>query len=134
MTELPPLRILLVEDDRDIQKVASMVLERLGGFQVACCSSGTEALTRGPEFAPDLVLLDVMMPALDGPDTLRAMRKIDALADTPVAFMTAKAQPDEIASYRAIGAVDVITKPFDPMSLCERIREIWRDHGPTVES
>lgn len=110
-----------------------MVLERLGGYQVTCCSSGQEALERGPAFAPDLVLLDVMMPAMDGPDTLRAMRRIESLAATPVVFMTAKAQPDEVASYRAIGAVDVIVKPFDPMSLCERIREIWRRHEPAAQ-
>ena len=97
MTDRPPLRILLVEDDRDIQKVASMVLERLGGYEVACCSSGYEALEKAPEFAPDLILLDVMMPALDGPGTLREMRREASLAETPVVFMTAKAQPDEVA-------------------------------------
>lgn len=121
-------RVLLVEDDQDIRTVAAMVLERLGGFEVTACSSGREALERAPDLLPDLVLLDVMMPELDGPDTLKAIRRIPGLADTAVVFMTAKAQPDEVAEYRRLGAIDVIVKPFDPVQLSNTIREIWHRH------
>jgi CheY-like chemotaxis protein len=75
--------------------------------------------------APDLLLLDVMMPGLDGPSTLAALRMIEATAATPVIFMTAKVQAGEIAYYRSLGALDVIPKPFDPMELSEQIRRIW---------
>jgi CheY-like chemotaxis protein len=109
--------ILLVEDDPDIQAVARLTLEALGGFEVHVCSSGDEALARGPAARPDLVLLDVMMPGMDGPTTLEAMRARPELAATPVVFMTAKVQPQEVARYLALGARGVITKPFDPVSL-----------------
>jgi CheY-like chemotaxis protein len=78
-----------------------------------------------PEFGPDLILLDVMMPVLDGPTTFQALREIPALSATPVVFMTAKVQTEEVAFYRELGAVDVIPKPFDPMTLADQIREIW---------
>lgn len=128
MTTPPLRRILLIEDDLDIQRVAGLVLESLGGFEMALCSSGREGLERAGTFAPDLVLLDVMMPELDGPGTLEALRREPDLASTPIVFMTAKAQPDEIAEYRALGAADVIVKPFDPMTLCDTIRSIWQRH------
>ncbi|RMH20217.1 MAG: response regulator [Acidobacteria bacterium] len=118
-------RILLIEDDRDIQKVARLVLENLGGFEVAIASSGREGLARAPAFRPDLILLDVMMPELDGPGTLEALRD-GPLADTPVVFLTARAQPDEVVEYRALGALDVIVKPFDPMTLCRTVEDIWQ--------
>ncbi len=118
-------RILLVEDDRDIQIVARLALADLAGFELEICSSGQEALARAPEFAPDLILLDVMMPELDGPSTLREMRRQDSLGRTPVIFMTAKAQPEEVAEYLRLGALDVIVKPFDPMALGDQVRSIW---------
>ncbi|MEM6456063.1 MAG: response regulator [Acidobacteriota bacterium] len=121
-------RILLIEDDHDIQVVARLALEDLGGFDVRVCDSGTEALDAVEAFAPDLILLDVMMPQMDGPATLSALRSTDATRDTPVVFMTAKAQPDEVAAYRRLGALDVIIKPFDPMTLCDAIRAIWQRH------
>lgn len=121
-------RILYVEDDRDIQVLARLALETVGGFTVEACDSGEEALRRAPVFAPDLVLLDVMMPGMDGPTTLGHLRALPALATVPVVFMTAKAQPQEVAQLRQLGAAGVITKPFDPMVLAERLREIWRQH------
>jgi CheY-like chemotaxis protein len=122
-------RILYVEDEPDIQAVARLALETVGGFTVEVCSSGAEAVARAPAFAPDLVLLDVMMPGMDGPGTLAALRALPALARTPVVFMTAKVQPAEIANFRSLGALEVIAKPFDPMRLADTIREIWRRHG-----
>lgn len=123
---IPPLRrILLVEDEPDIQIVARLALESVGGFSVEVCSSGREALARANEVAPDLVLLDVLMPDLDGPATLRGLRSLPALASTPVVFLTAKVQAHEVEGYRRIGAADVIAKPFDPMSLPETVLGIW---------
>ena len=118
-------RILYVEDEPDIQQVARMALELAGGFTVEICSSGPEALERGPGFDPQLILLDVMMPGMDGPTTLAELRKLPEFVTTPVIFMTAKVQPAEVAQYRELGAIDVIAKPFDPMNLSDTIREMW---------
>ena len=117
--------ILYVEDEADIRTVAKMALEAVGGFSVHACASGREALAVAAGAAADLLLLDVMMPGLDGPSTLKALREIPATANTPVIFMTAKVQPAEIAEYRGLGALDVIAKPFDPMQISAEIRRIW---------
>ncbi|HEB67086.1 MAG TPA: response regulator [Gammaproteobacteria bacterium] len=120
-------RILYVEDDPDIQAVARLALEAVGGFTVTICSSGPEAIREAEAFAPDLLILDVMMPGMDGPDTLRALRDIPALAEVPAIFMTAKIRPEEIEDLKTHEQViDVVTKPFDPMGLPDRIREIWQ--------
>jgi two-component system, OmpR family, response regulator len=118
-------RILYVEDEPDIQAVARMALELVGGFQVKVCSSGEEALREVQAFAPDLILLDVMMPGMDGPGTLKALRALPGLADAPVVFMTAKVQPNEVAHYQALGALGVIAKPFEPMALAGQVRQLW---------
>jgi CheY-like chemotaxis protein len=125
MTETALRRILFVEDDLDIQKVAKLALEALGGFSVLACASGFEALDAVANFAPDLILLDVMMPGMDGPATLEALRQLPGSEKIPAVFMTARVQAHEIAVYRALGAVDVIPKPFDPMRLSETVRGIW---------
>ena len=123
-------RILMVEDETDIQDVAQLALEAVGGFSVCICSSGAEALQQAPIFAPDLILLDVMMSGMDGPSTLLALRQMPQFAATPVIFMTAKVQSHEVARYKEMGALDVISKPFDPMTLSDTIVEIWtRHHG-----
>ena len=124
------VRVLYVEDDADIQTVASLALETLGGLTLEICSSGSEAVEKITAFDPQLILLDVMMPGMDGPTTLGELRKIPAFTDTPVIFMTAKVQPGEVAGYKALGAVDVIPKPFDPMTLAEQVNAIWAGrHG-----
>ena len=124
------VRIMYVEDELDIQVVARLALETLGGFTVEICSSGSEALGRAPDFQPQLILLDVMMPGMDGPTTLRELRKLPQFAATPIIFMTAKIQPGEVADYMEMGAIDVIPKPFDPMTLPGQVRAIWeRCHG-----
>jgi CheY-like chemotaxis protein len=119
-------RILYVEDEPDIQAVAKLALEMVGGFTLEVCSSGMDALEKAPGFAPQLLLLDVMMPGMDGPATLTALRAQPGTAATPAIFMTAKVQPGEVAQYREQGAVDVIPKPFDPMTLSSTIEEIWK--------
>ncbi|MEZ5540862.1 MAG: response regulator [Pseudomonadota bacterium] len=127
-----PQRILYVEDETDIQTIARIALEMVGGFTLEVCDSGKEALERATTFEPDLILLDVMMPDMDGPSTLSALRSLQATQDTPVIFMTAKAQRSEINEYKAMGALDVIPKPFDPMLLADNIRSIWeRSHVST---
>src|SRR5215211_5652661 len=118
-------RILMIEDEPDIQAIAQLALEALGGFQVRICGTGREGVHAAAAFDPDLILLDVMMPGMDGPSTLRALRGLPQTVVTPVVFMTAKVQPQEVAEYRAIGALDVIAKPFDPMTLSETILAIW---------
>ncbi|HEX8551907.1 MAG TPA: response regulator [Abditibacteriaceae bacterium] len=117
-------KILMVEDEGDIQQIARFALEMVGGFTVEMCSSGDEALQTAPAFAPDLILLDVMMPSMDGPTTLSKLREIPSLTNTTVVFITAKVQPDEIGQYRALGAADVISKPFDPMTLSDKVRAV----------
>jgi two-component system OmpR family response regulator len=125
----PLERILYVEDDPDIQAIAMMVLDSISGFAVEPCSSGSEALVKAVAFAPDLVLLDVMMPGMDGPETLKALRQFPELQNTPVVFMTAKVQPQEIQEYMALGAVGVIAKPFDPMTLTQQLQDVWAKQG-----
>lgn len=124
---MPPTlcRILYVEDEPDIRAVAQMALEAVGGFAVIACASGQEALSVAPDARADLLLLDVMMPGMDGPSTLRALRQMPATAHTPVIFMTAKVQAAEVAQYKALGALEVIPKPFDPMELSAQIERIW---------
>lgn len=123
MTELS--KILYVEDEPDIQAVTKLALEEIGGFNLEVCGNGDEALAKAVKFAPDLLLLDVMMPGMDGPTTLKALRELPELANTPAIFMTAKVQPHEVEEYKALGAIDVIAKPFDPMTLSENLRNIW---------
>ncbi|MDP2035498.1 MAG: response regulator [Polaromonas sp.] len=125
----PLARILYVEDEPDIRMVAQMALEAVGGFTVIACASGSEALAAAPTASADLLLLDVMMPGMDGPSTLKALRDLPATAQTPVIFMTAKVQAAEVAQYMALGALDVIHKPFDPMELAAQIGRIWERRG-----
>jgi two-component system OmpR family response regulator len=126
-------RILMVEDEPDIQMVARVALEVVGGLDVEICASGAEALERIPEIRPDLVLMDVMMPGLDGPSTLRKLRGSPDTAAYPVIFMTAKVQPHEVSKYKEIGALGVIPKPFDPMRLALLVKSIWEEAHVDVQ-
>ncbi|MBT5497967.1 MAG: response regulator [Alphaproteobacteria bacterium] len=128
MTELN--KILYVEDEPDIQAVARIALETVGQLTLEICSSGQEALDKAAAFDPDLILLDVMMPGLDGPDTLLELRKLDGFSSKPVIFMTAKVMDSEVQRYLDLGAIGVIPKPFDPMGLAGQVKSIWQDsHG-----
>jgi CheY-like chemotaxis protein len=118
-------RVLCVEDEEDIRTIAVMALQSFGGFKVLACGSGAEAIQAAATFAPQVILLDVMMPGMDGPTTLKSLRMLHGLEETPVVFVTAKVQPDEVKYYRELGAVDVISKPFDPMTLTAQLMEIW---------
>jgi len=118
-------RVLLVEDDPDIRAVACFALQDVGGLSVEVCASGPEAIASAPRFLPQLVLLDAMMPGMDGAETLRALRRLPQIAEIPVVFMTARAQPHEIEVYRHLGACDVIVKPFEAAQLAELLQGIW---------
>jgi CheY-like chemotaxis protein len=121
-------RILYVEDEPDIRAIAKLALEIVGGLTVELCSSGQDALSKARQFKPDLILLDVMMPGMDGPTTLEALRKQPDTAMLPIAFMTAKVQTGEIERYTGMGAIGFIAKPFDPMKLAETVQRLWTDY------
>ena len=118
-------KILYVEDDPDIAFLAELTLREIGGFDVRHCASGEAALEAMPDFAPDLVLMDVMMPGMDGCETFRRMQTMPSGA-APTILMTAKAQTHEQEAYRAMGAIGVIAKPFDTNTLCDLIEGYWR--------
>ena len=117
--------ILYAEDEEDIRSIAKIALEDIGSFQVKYCANGKEAIEIANSFIPDLVLLDVMMPIMDGPSTLYELRKLPNFKSIPTLFMTAKIQPDEVKEYKNMGALDVIPKPFDPLTLADEIQKIW---------
>lgn len=119
--------IMHIEDDPSIQQVAKIALEAVGGFTVHSCSSGKQALADFANVQPQLILLDVMMPGMDGPTTLQQLKQQFDLSAIPIVFMTAKVQSSEIASYKALGAVEVVVKPFDPMTLSSQLEQIWHD-------
>jgi CheY-like chemotaxis protein len=118
--------VLYVDDEPDIREVVEMSLNLVSGIAVKTCGSGLAALELLKTFKPDLVLLDVMMPGLDGPATLMRLRSDAALKHIPVVFMTAKALPQEVDRFMSLGAVGVISKPFDPLQLGTRVQEVWR--------
>ncbi|MFZ6657042.1 response regulator [Undibacterium sp. TJN19] len=128
MTSATLANILYVEDDADIQTVAQIALEVVGGFSLKTCSSGAQAIIEVSNgFVPDLLLLDVMMPNMDGPTTLAELRKLSVTQATPVIFMTAKVQSSEMEFYKSLGAIGVIAKPFDPMELSTQVRSLWQE-------
>ena len=117
-------KVLLVDDEDDIRTIGQLSLARVGGWQCALAPSGQAALELAPTFCPDLVLLDVMMPGMDGPSTLAALRALPATREVPIIFMTAKVQKHEVARYLELGALGVIGKPFDPMTLPAEIKRL----------
>jgi CheY-like chemotaxis protein len=119
---------MCVEDDPDIRMILEFSLATVGGYEVCMCAGGQLAIDQAPGFKPDLVLLDVMMPGLTGPQTLAALRSQPRMAGVPVVFLTAKAMPDEVEELLQYGATGVIVKPFDPVQLPQDIRIYW-EHG-----
>ena len=116
--------VLLVDDDPDIRLVGELALSSVGGWRATVASSGDEALDLATAERPDVILLDVMMPQIDGPSTLKALRAREETADIPVIFCTAKAQRHEVAYFESLGAAGVIPKPFDPMTLASVVESI----------
>jgi two-component system OmpR family response regulator len=132
MTEekkLPPLKtIILVEDEPDIQILIKIALETVGKFNVQIFSSGKELIKQIDSLSADLILLDVMMPDMDGMTVLLNLRKNPHSTKIPVIFITASVSNKDIAKYKKTGALDVIAKPFDPMTLADRVKQIWKEN------
>ena len=118
-------KILHVDDDPDIREIALIALETVGGFTIFQCSSGQEALDCVGNFKPDLILLDVMMPDMDGVQTSENLKKNAEFEFIPVIFVTARAHEESVAALLETGAAGVVTKPFDPMTLGEQVQHIW---------
>jgi CheY-like chemotaxis protein len=116
------IRILHVDDESDIREVVEISLSLDPDFEIRNCASGNEALIAAARWRPDIILLDVMMPVMDGPATLTRLRQDPDTAGIPVVFMTARAQTRELDLLRSLGAVGVIPKPFDPMTLAASLR------------
>ncbi len=114
--------MLVIDDEDDIRQVARLALGRVGGMAVADTGRSEEAVDIALREKPDVILLDVMMPLRDGPATLAALRADERTAEIPVVFLTAKVMPSEIQRLRTLGAVGVLTKPFDPMTLAASLR------------
>lgn len=125
----PLNKILYVEDDADIAMIGKLTLEAIGGFDVLHCASGHEALQAFPAYDPQLVLVDVMMPEMDGMETLARLRLMPQAKDTPIIFMTARAQTHEQENYLELGALGVVVKPFDPMTLSNYIKALWENRN-----
>ena len=119
-------RILLADDEPDILEIARIALENVGGYEVAACESGAEFLRLLPSFEPDLVIIDALMPDVDGLQVLSEMRSIPGFEDVPAVFLTGLVLERDLRKLRDSGAADVITKPFDPMTLPQRIENVWK--------
>ena len=125
MGQISLSRILLADDEPDILEISRIALETVGGFEVEICDSGSELLRLLPDFRPDLVIIDVLMPDMAGPEVLRAVRLIPEFETTPVVFLTGLIHGDDLRALHASGAAEVILKPFDPMTLADRINGVW---------
>ena len=119
---MSPIRILHVDDEPDIREIVEMSLGLNADFEVRACACGADAVAAAAEWLPSLILLDVMMPGMDGPTTLTHLREDPRTADIPVLFMTARAQARELQQFISLGAQGVISKPFDPMTLAFSVR------------
>ncbi|PCK02918.1 MAG: hypothetical protein COA42_21825 [Alteromonadaceae bacterium] len=128
MSTLPLSKIMLVEDEADIRKIVEIALKNVGGFEVALCESGALAVDIATTFNPDLILLDAMMPEMDGPATLKALRANDNTKNIPIMFITAILAQQEREAFKAMGAIEVIAKPFDPMTLASQVRTLWNQN------
>lgn len=122
--------VLLVDDDADIRTIAELSLARVGGLETRLAGSGHEGVALASTEQPDVILLDMMMPDLDGLATLELLRADPATSSIPVIFMTAKVQQRDIGDYRDAGAVGVIAKPFDPLALADEVRAIVASLDP----
>lgn len=125
MNEPSLRRVMHVEDDDDIREITRMALEAFGMLDVCSCASGAEALAAIDDYMPDLLLIDVMMPDMDGPAVLEALRRRGAGRDVPAIFVTAKAAEGEHQALKREGVVGIITKPFDPVSLADEVKSLW---------
>jgi len=114
-------KILIIDDEDDIREVAALSLESVAGWEVIVASSGAQGLARAIEHKPDAILLDVMMPGMDGPTTFRELRKNPVTAKIPVLLLTAKVQSSDQRRFADLGVEAVLFKPFDPLTLSAEI-------------
>lgn len=119
-------KILYAEDEPDVQVVVELTIQTMSNYEIKVCDNGKKLIECVEDYNPDLILLDVMMPEMDGPTTLKNLKENEATKNIPVAFMTAKAQVHEIENFQKEGIIGVITKPFDPFQLCSDIEALWR--------
>ena len=122
------MKVLIIDDDADIRSIVQLSLSRVGGMDVIEAASGVEGLRKAREEAPDVILLDMMMPTMDGLETLAALRVQPATAGTPVIFLTAKGRKDQFERMTPLGAVGVLIKPFDPRTLSDDVRALVTQH------
>ncbi|HEY0162337.1 MAG TPA: response regulator [Edaphobacter sp.] len=128
-------QILIVDDEDDIREVASLSLEATAGWNVLTASSGMQGIAMAVEHQPDAILMDVMMPGMDGPTTFREMQKIAAIAHIPVLLLTAKVQGVDKRRFSDLGVAAILFKPFDPLTLADQIVEAlhWNRSAPSPE-
>ncbi|TAH34229.1 MAG: response regulator [Alphaproteobacteria bacterium] len=119
-------KILCIDDEDDMRAVIRFSLENVGNYVVTTCDGGMRALAEIEEINPDMILLDVLMPEMDGFETLKKIREIPRMREVPVLFLTAKIKPDEVEYYHTLGVSGVIPKPLDPMVLPRIIESEWR--------
>jgi CheY-like chemotaxis protein len=122
-------KVMLVEDDLDIALLAQIALEEFGGLQFVHHATGVAALDAVDDYAPDLIMLDYRMPGMNGAEVLKALRERPATRQIPIIFMTASLMPKHVARLRDLGALDVLAKPFDPLTLADQIKRIWEMRG-----
>jgi two-component system OmpR family response regulator len=125
MPAQPLNRICYVEDDEDIQRIVRMSLEKVGKMEVLVCGDPMVAIAKITEYKPQLVMLDWMMPGMDGPTLFKEMKKVEATQGLPVVFITAKASERELNELKTLGAAGTISKPFSPRDLPDQLRAIW---------
>ena len=123
----PLQRILIADDEPDILEIARIALEIVGGYEVAVCESGAEFLELLPGFQPDLVIIDALMPDMNGLEVLGEMCRTAGFERVPAVFLTGLVLERDLRDLRASVALDIITKPFDPMTLADRINGIWNE-------
>jgi CheY-like chemotaxis protein len=120
------MKILIIDDEGDIRRIARLALNKVGKMDVVEASSGEEGIEKAESETPDVILLDVMMPSIDGPSTLEELKKKETTQNIPVIFLTAKAMPSEINRLKTLGVKGVLTKPFDPMTLATQVKDLLK--------
>ncbi len=127
---MPIQKVLLVDDEPDIRKLGLISLRNIGKLQVFISADGPDALDVAAREQPDVVLLDVMMPGMDGLETLARLRQRESTASLPVIFLTAATRPEDVTTYLALGVTGVIQKPFDPMRLPAQVQALFPQGAP----
>lgn len=121
--------VLYVEDDVHVRTTAKLVLEVIGNITVRDCGSGRDALLAARDFTPDLIVLDVMMPEIDGFGILAMLRRMPHLAQVPALFVTGMTTPDDMRRYADVGAIGVIAKPLVPLRLASQLHTMWNERA-----